>query len=115
LFLVVLKLFWIVLQHYVNLPFVDEDKKEMKRWVEEVEGVLPKTYFVFMLIPFLSVNCLITKILCNQLGFKISGRTGSHVRLSKMTPGGKVGTVVPMHKELKIGTLKGVGSQIGKS
>jgi len=25
-----------------------------------------------------------------------------------MTPEGKVGTVVPMHNELKIGTLKGV-------
>jgi len=22
------------LRHYVNLPFVDEDKKEMTRWVE---------------------------------------------------------------------------------
>lgn len=42
------------------------------------------------------------------MGFKISGRTGSHVRLSKETPEGKVGTVVPMHKELKIGTLKGI-------
>ena len=39
---------------------------------------------------------------------EISGRTGSHVRLSKMTPDGKVGTVVPMHRELKMGTLKGV-------
>lgn len=48
------------------------------------------------------------KILCNKIGFKISGRTGSHVRLSKETPEGKVGTVVPMHQELKIGTLKGV-------
>ncbi|MDO9098410.1 MAG: type II toxin-antitoxin system HicA family toxin [Candidatus Methanoperedens sp.] len=48
------------------------------------------------------------KILCNRMGFKISGRTGSHVRLSKETPEGKVGTVVPMHKELKIGTLKGI-------
>ena len=48
------------------------------------------------------------KILCNKFGFKISGRTGSHVRLSKMTPEGKVGTVVPMHPELKIGTLKGI-------
>jgi len=46
------------------------------------------------------------KILCNKLGFKISGRSGSHVRLIKMTSLGKVGTVVPMHKELKIGTLK---------
>jgi predicted RNA binding protein YcfA (HicA-like mRNA interferase family) len=25
-----------------------------------------------------------------------------------MTPDGKVGTVVPMHRELKMGTLKGV-------
>ena len=42
------------------------------------------------------------KILCNKLGFEISGRSGSHVRLSKETPQGKVGTVVPMHKEIKI-------------
>lgn len=48
------------------------------------------------------------KILCNKLGFEISGKTGSHVRLSKQTPEGKVGTVVPMHKELKIGTLKNI-------
>lgn len=34
------------------------------------------------------------KILCNKFGFEISGRSGSHVRLSKMTPEGKVGTVV---------------------
>ena len=50
----------------------------------------------------------VVKILCNRFGFNISGRSGSHVRLSKMTPEGKVGTVVPMHKELKIGTLRGV-------
>ena len=50
----------------------------------------------------------VVKILCNKMGFSISGRSGSHVRLSKMTSEGKVGTVVPMHKELKIGTLKGV-------
>ncbi len=48
------------------------------------------------------------KILCNKFGFEISGRTGSHVRLSKLTPEGKVGTVVPMHEELKIGTLRGI-------
>ena len=50
----------------------------------------------------------VIRILCNKMGFEISGRTGGHVRLSKKTPEGKVGTVVPMHKELKIGTLKGV-------
>ena len=50
----------------------------------------------------------VVKILCNKFGFQITGRKGSKVRLSKMTPEGKVGTVVPMHKELKIGTLKGI-------
>jgi len=49
----------------------------------------------------LSKSCVI------NLAFKI-GRKGSHVRLSKMTQRGKVGTVVPMHKELKIGTLRGI-------
>ncbi len=48
------------------------------------------------------------KILCNKFGFEISGHSGSHVRLSKMTPEGKVGTVVPMHEQLKIGTLRGI-------
>jgi predicted RNA binding protein YcfA (HicA-like mRNA interferase family) len=51
---------------------------------------------------------LTIRILCNKFGFSISGRTGSHVRLSKMTPEGKVGTVIPEHEELKPGTLKGV-------
>lgn len=51
---------------------------------------------------------LTIKILCNKFGFTVSGQTGSHVRLSKMTPDGKVGTVVPDHDELKLGTLKGV-------
>ncbi|MFH0862849.1 MAG: type II toxin-antitoxin system HicA family toxin [Candidatus Altiarchaeota archaeon] len=48
------------------------------------------------------------KILCNRFGFSISGRSGSHVRLSKATADGKVGTVVPQHKELKIGTMKNI-------
>jgi predicted RNA binding protein YcfA (HicA-like mRNA interferase family) len=50
----------------------------------------------------------VVKILCNDFGFSTSGRSGSHVRLSKMTPEGKVGTVVPMHQELKLGTLRSV-------
>ena len=50
----------------------------------------------------------VLKVLCNKFDFEISGRSGSHVRLSKMTPKGKVGTVVPLHKDLKIGTLRGV-------
>ena len=51
------------------------------------------------------------KILCNKFNFQISGRKGSHVRLSKETPGGKIGTVVPIHDQLKIGTLKGILKQ----
>lgn len=48
------------------------------------------------------------KILCNKFGFTTSGQSGSHVRLSKQTINGKIGTVVPLHKQLKIGTLKSV-------
>ena len=51
-------------------------------------------------------DCL--KILCNKFNFKIVRQRGSHVILTKMTSYGKVGTVVPMHKEIKIGTLKNV-------
>lgn len=48
------------------------------------------------------------KILCNRFGFSITGRSGSHVRLSRITADGKTGTVVPLHEELKPGTLRGV-------
>lgn len=50
----------------------------------------------------------VVKILCNKFEFQISGRAGSHVRLSKETSEGKVGTVVPMHDEIRIGTLKSI-------
>ena len=48
------------------------------------------------------------KILCKEFGFEVSGQRGSHVRLRKYTPEGKVGTVVPLHRELKVGTLRGI-------
>ncbi|MDD5163014.1 MAG: type II toxin-antitoxin system HicA family toxin [Candidatus ainarchaeum sp.] len=48
------------------------------------------------------------KILCNKFGFRIARQTGSHVVLKKQTDSGEIGTVVPNHKELKIGTLKGI-------
>jgi predicted RNA binding protein YcfA (HicA-like mRNA interferase family) len=50
----------------------------------------------------------VVKVLCNHFGFSVSGTAGSHVRLSKITASGKVGTVVPLHDELKTGTLHGV-------
>jgi len=51
---------------------------------------------------------VVIKILCNRFGFAVSGQSGSHVRLSKFTAQGKIGTVVPMHDELKLGTLKNI-------
>ena len=48
------------------------------------------------------------KILCNKFGFSIARQRGSHIILTKETENGKVGTAVPNHKELKIGTLKNV-------
>ena len=43
-----------------------------------------------------------------KYGFAVNGQSGSHVRLIKQTPEGKVGTIVPLHKEIKIGTLRGI-------
>lgn len=48
------------------------------------------------------------KILCNKFGFSIARQKGSHIVLRKETPEGAIGTVVPNHKELKIGTLNGI-------
>ena len=48
------------------------------------------------------------KILCNKFNFKVKRQKGSHIILKKETPEGLIGTVVPNHKELKIGTLKGI-------
>lgn len=46
-----------------------------------------------------------------RLGFEQVRQTGSHIVLKKVTEQGTVGCVVPMHKELKIGTLSGVLKQ----
>ena len=48
------------------------------------------------------------KILCNKFGFSIARQKGSHVVLRKETLQGVIGTVVPNHPELKIGTLRGI-------
>ena len=44
------------------------------------------------------------KILCNKFGFRVVRQSGSHIVLRK----GSFGTVVPNHRELKLGTLKGL-------
>ena len=48
------------------------------------------------------------QILCKHFGFEKARQRGSHIILRKTVSGGSVGTVVPDHKELKLGTLKGV-------
>ena len=43
-----------------------------------------------------------------KLGFEKVRQRGSHVVLKRQTKEGEVGCVVPLHPELKIGTLKGI-------
>lgn len=47
------------------------------------------------------------KVLVKSFGFEVVGQKGSHIKLRKRTPAGTVTTVVPDHKELARGTLKG--------
>ncbi len=48
-----------------------------------------------------------------RLGFEQVRQKGSHVILKKTTSEGEIGCVVPLHKELAIGTLRGVLRQAG--
>jgi len=43
-----------------------------------------------------------------KLGFKIVRQRGSHVVLKRESQEGVIGCVVPLHKELAIGTLRGI-------
>jgi predicted RNA binding protein YcfA (HicA-like mRNA interferase family) len=43
-----------------------------------------------------------------RLGFIQVRQRGSHIILKKSTLTGSIGCVVPLHKELKIGTLHGI-------
>ena len=46
-----------------------------------------------------------------RLGFTRVRQRGSHVVLRMETPEGAFGCVVPLHKELAIGTIKGILKQ----
>ncbi len=46
-----------------------------------------------------------------RMGFMQVRQRGSHVVLKKQTPGGAVGCVVPLHRELAVGTLHGILQQ----
>jgi predicted RNA binding protein YcfA (HicA-like mRNA interferase family) len=46
-----------------------------------------------------------------KFGFKKVRQRGSHVMLKKQTSEGEIGCVVPLHKELAVGTLRGILKQ----
>jgi predicted RNA binding protein YcfA (HicA-like mRNA interferase family) len=46
-----------------------------------------------------------------RLGFKRVRQRGSHVILKKQTTDEEIGCVVPLHKELAVGTLRGILKQ----
>jgi len=48
-----------------------------------------------------------------KLGFVQVRQRGSHVVLRKQMAGGTAGCVVPLHRELAIGTLRGILRQAG--
>ena len=47
------------------------------------------------------------------LGFRRVRQRGSHVTLRRDTPEGATGCVVPLHRELAAGTLRGILRQAG--
>ncbi len=53
----------------------------------------------------------LVKILCNEFGFVARRQKGSHVILIREDQNGKTGCVIPLHDELKTGTLKGILKQ----
>jgi predicted RNA binding protein YcfA (HicA-like mRNA interferase family) len=51
----------------------------------------------------------------SKAGFEVVGRKGSHIRLKKKTPTKTYIVIVPMHPEIKKGTLKSIIRQSGLS
>jgi predicted RNA binding protein YcfA (HicA-like mRNA interferase family) len=50
-----------------------------------------------------------------QLGFFVDRQRGSHVVLKKITPQGERGCVIPMHREVALGTLRSALKMAGVS
>jgi predicted RNA binding protein YcfA (HicA-like mRNA interferase family) len=50
-----------------------------------------------------------------RLGFFVDRQRGSHVVMKKITPEGERGCVIPMHKELALGTLRSALKMAGVS
>jgi len=50
----------------------------------------------------------IVKLLIRIYGFTLASQRGSHVKLKKVAVNHTIITIVPLHKELSPGTLRGV-------
>lgn len=50
----------------------------------------------------------VIKILYKDFGFYFVSQKGSHVKLKKTINNQEIITIIPFHKELAIGTLKGI-------
>ena len=50
----------------------------------------------------------VIKILCREFGFYFVSQKGSHVKLKKRKKNREIVTIIPLHKELARGTLKGI-------
>lgn len=50
-----------------------------------------------------------------RLGFRVDRQRGSHVVLKKITSAGERGCVIPMHKEVALGTLRSALKMAGVS
>ncbi len=62
-------------------------------------------------LPVLSGHEIVKAL--ERLGFEIVGRKGSHVRLKKRSSESVRIVLVPLHKEVKRGTLKSILRQAG--
>ena len=50
----------------------------------------------------------VIKILCREFGFYFVSQKGSHVKLRRKVKYQEITTIIPFHKELAPGTLRGV-------
>ena len=51
---------------------------------------------------------IVIKVLVKHFDFEIISQKGSHVKLSRKEEDRKITTIIPNHKELAYGTLRGV-------
>jgi len=56
--------------------------------------------------PILSAREIINSL--KRLGFEVARQKGSHIKLSRRLNGRKITTIVPNHKTVMAGTLKGI-------